>query len=167
MHWKCVLPTCRKPIKKSWFSFYFTYISVNGPQPPTSEFLELCLDVAILETSYDTHAMLAPHYTKNVSLPTTSSSHATPTFVEAIRVCRLASSFPVCHSRRLFKNLCMKFPHPRQGNNKLSYRVSSLVIWFVNFDANTFVFLEYVLSEKTLPLNKTITWSTSRFSEGL
>jgi hypothetical protein len=72
-----------------------------------------------------------------------------PTFVKGyscLPTCVIVSSvsFP-----RIIKNLCLKFPHPLQGNNKtvISCRVSSLVIWFVNFDANTFMFLEYVLSE--------------------
>jgi hypothetical protein len=43
------------------------------------------------------------------------------TSLSANRVYRLVPSLPVYHSRELIEHLSMKFPHPRQIKNKLSY----------------------------------------------
>jgi len=142
--------TCRKLIKKKitfnlfYLHFWFEILA--------SEFVELCLGMVISKTSSSyAHIILVPHFTKNFSLHTTGSTHETlflhhhnhldrPTPVGCC--CSLQTCSIVSSSRGWIKNLFMKFPYSvKERLNCHIIRVSSLVTWFVNFGAKTFVFV--------------------------
>jgi hypothetical protein len=92
-----------------------------------------------------------------------------PTFVECYSCLPTwaiisVMSFPWMNRESLYE---VSSPPLKKEETVISYRVSSLVIWFVNCDANTFVFLGYVLRENGPSFEQVNNLSTARCWEGL
>jgi hypothetical protein len=112
-------------------------------------------------SSLYTHIILPPHFTNNVSLPTSRSLHATFWLVQRhgprqanlcwVLYCTFLPtclSFPVYYLRAWIEDLYIEFPYPvKERINSHIICISSFVTWFVNFDTKTFLLHGFVLSE--------------------